>query len=366
MRILYYSPHPHLNLMSPAGYGTHMREMISAFEREGHEVFPLILGGTTRREGADAPPAPSPYTRFKRFVPPYLWESMRDLRLRRFDRHAGELLAREIRRFRPDVVYERANYLQDAGVRIARKAGVFHVLEVNAPYVEEKQLLRSGSALLGRARRIEGRQLRGSDLLAVVSSVLRDFFVERHGIPPEKFIVTPNAIHPPHLAVDPAQVERLREKYGLAERKLVGFVGSIFRWHGVDLLIRAFDAIAPRYPEWSLLIVGDGEILGELTDLAATLAARDRIHFTGSVPHREVFAHIALMDITVAANSHWYGSPVKIFEYGAMGRAIIAPDNGPVRDVITPEEDALLVPPEVDAICAALERLIEDPELRRR
>ena len=45
MKILYYSPHPHLNLSAETGYATHMREMINAFQERGHTVILVIRGG---------------------------------------------------------------------------------------------------------------------------------------------------------------------------------------------------------------------------------------------------------------------------------------------------------------------------------
>ena len=61
------------------------------------------------------------------------------------------------------------------------------------------------------------------------------------------------------------------------------------------------------------------------------------------------------------ANSNWYGSPIKIFEYGIMGKAIIAPDNQPVNEVVSANEEALLVPPEVEPLAQAMRRMLDDP-----
>ena len=63
------------------------------------------------------------------------------------------------------------------------------------------------------------------------------------------------------------------------------------------------------------------------------------------------------------ARSNWYGSPVKIFEYGALGRPIVAPDTGPVRDVMEHGVDGLLVQPCVNELTAAIQRLLREPSL---
>jgi glycosyltransferase involved in cell wall biosynthesis len=72
------------------------------------------------------------------------------------------------------------------------------------------------------------------------------------------------------------------------------------------------------------------------------------------------------MDICCMMNSNWYGSPVKIFEYGLMNKAVIAPDVAPVRDVIVHEKDGLLVSNSLDEIQNSLKRLMSDSDLRER
>ncbi|GAA5520526.1 hypothetical protein LQ318_02265 [Aliifodinibius salicampi] len=87
MKILYYSPYPNLNLSAPASYGTHMREMITTFERSGHEILPVIMG---RIHLADKESAESTKPRWIDFIKPYfgkrIWQSLKDLKLLAFDK----------------------------------------------------------------------------------------------------------------------------------------------------------------------------------------------------------------------------------------------------------------------------------------
>lgn len=360
MRILYYSPHPDLRLGSLTGYGTHMREMIRAFERLGHAVTPLIMGDRGAA-GDGVGPAPAVGRRFlRRIVPGPLWEGLRDRRLLLLDRRFRKTLDEAIAVEKPDLLYERANYLQVSGVEAAAAAGIPHVLEVNAPYLEERIALSRRPLGMRAARRNERRQLGSRALLAVVSSDLQEYCCRR-GADPERTVVVPNAIDPDDTAVDPEVVARLRERLDLGERAVVGFVGTLMPWHGVDRLIEAV-AGDPRLKRGAaLLIVGDGAGRNALERLAAGVGIADRVRFVGSVGRDEVFAHIACMDIAVMPDSNWYGSPVKIFEYGALGRPIVAPDLGPLRDVMVDGEDGLLIEPSRDALAAALRCLIDDP-----
>jgi glycosyltransferase involved in cell wall biosynthesis len=70
------------------------------------------------------------------------------------------------------------------------------------------------------------------------------------------------------------------------------------------------------------------------------------------------------MDICVMPGSNWYGSPVKVFEYGILGKAVIAPDNGPLRDIMVHEKDGLLIERDPKVLAETLIKLIEDKELR--
>jgi glycosyltransferase involved in cell wall biosynthesis len=91
------------------------------------------------------------------------------------------------------------------------------------------------------------------------------------------------------------------------------------------------------------------------------------VHFTGQIPHADVPAHIAAMDIAVMPNSNAFGSPVKIFEYMAMRRAIIAPRCGPVEEVLEDGKTALIVTPgDSGQLIDAIERLAQEPDLRHR
>lgn len=367
MKILYYSPHPLLNLNSPAGYGTHMREMIQAFGNLGHEVRPLIMGGeelTVINSVATNRQKRSLKTILKPWIPRGIWSSLKDLNLVRFDRFAARELRIIVEQFQPDLIYERAAYLQSSGVRIAREAGIQHILEMNAPYTEEHVAFNGSSILVGRAEKTEAIQLRLTDRVCVVSSALETYFREKHDIGHEKFLVTPNAVDPLKLRRDPEEVERLREKLGLKGQFVVGFVGSIFPWHGVDLLVAAFHQVGRDNTK--LLIVGDGETLPDIQQQVRDAGIESQVVFTGNIPHKTVFNYLDLMDITVMAKSNWYGSPVKIFEYGAMRKAIIAPDNVPLRDVMEDQKDGLLIEPSIVQLSHAIQTLLNDKDLRVR
>lgn len=369
MKIIYYSAHPLLNLSSPSGYGTHMREMIAAFEKLGHEVLPVIAGGTEPVASGEGNTAPSGIKSIiKKLIPSILWQSLKDYRLLRFDKTMEQKLAQIISEFNPDLVYERLNYLQLSGLNTCRANGVKHFYEVNSPYVQEKVTLEGNTFFKKKALKIEQQQLTQTDKFFPVTSILNQHFTDTYNLKGDskRSVVIPNAINPDQFKFDSNKVDQLRTTLGLEKNALVvGFVGSIFKWHGVDLLIKAYAEVVGEFPASRLLIVGSGESLPELKQLSRELNIDHQVIYTGSVNHSEVPNYMTLMDVTVMAKTNWYGSPIKIFEYGFMRKAIVAPDTQSVRDVMTNNTHGLLVDPEVQEIKAALIQLLKDDALRK-
>jgi glycosyltransferase involved in cell wall biosynthesis len=134
------------------------------------------------------------------------------------------------------------------------------------------------------------------------------------------------------------------------------------------VLVRAIAAT----PRLRLTLIGGhpGEAdLGRVTDLIGALGIHDRVTITGLRPWREVAEHLRAADVLVlpnpaAAISERYASPLKLFEYLAAGRPIVASDLPAVREIVEPGVSALLVPPgDPAALAVALQRIADDPGL---
>ena len=363
MKIIYYSPHPHLNLMGPTGYGTHMREMIAAFRNEGCEVLPVIMGGT------DSPPNEQPDHNqkkikdfLKKITGKRIWRTLKDLNLLRFDYFtASKHLEEVVENFHPDCIYERCNYLQLSGIKVAERYNITHIMEMNSPYIEETNNLGKGDSYLKKyARRVEKEQLMNTNLPLVVVGPLRDHFQQQYAVDKDKFLVTHNAFKNDKIRLDYQNQQTIIKKYALEDKTVIGFVGSIFEWHGLDKLIKAFDEL--DQPDTKLLIVGYGEYMANLIRLTKSLGREEEVIFTGRVPKNEVFDYIEIMDICTAPAAAWYQSPVKIFEYGAMGKPILGPDTAAVREVMEPGKDGVLIAPTVEAAQNGILELLENPE----
>jgi glycosyltransferase involved in cell wall biosynthesis len=263
-----------------------------------------------------------------------------------------------------DLVWQRHDLFHTAGLDLARRLKVPSVLFVPAAKVWEAE--RWGTARPGWGgwleRRAERPALVGADLVACGSeSVVEQ--VLRIGVPAERVLLTPTGVDL-ELFADQPDPAPLRRRLGLEDRFVIGWIGSFRRFHALEQAVEAAAAVAGS----ALLLVGDGPERGRIARLANELAVP--AVFTGTVPHHELPAYLAAMDAAVLLaprREPFHYSPLKLAEYLAAGRPVVAPAAGQVAQRLSDGGDALVVPPQdVAALAAALCRLRDDPEERIR
>lgn len=179
------------------------------------------------------------------------------------------------------------------------------------------------------------------------------------GVARDRIVVVPNGIDLEGFAEVPETTKK-------SEAVVLGFVGFVRAWHGLDAVLRAM-AAAPASPRVVLQVVGEGPARAELEQLAATLGIADRVRFTGLASRAQIPTLIGGFDIALQPASVPYASPLKVFEYMAAGCAIVAPDQPNIREVLADGRTALLFAPgDAVALWAAVTRLAGDPPLRAR
>ena len=351
MKILY-----HHRIRSKDGQYVHLEEMVHALRSLGHEV--LVVGPQAVGEAAFGSDA-GLVAWLKRGMPQALYE----LAEWAYGFFAYRRLARAIVAFGPDVLYERYNLFSTAGVRAKRRFGLPMLLEVNAPvYAERKRF--DGIALDRLARDSEFRAWTGADIVLPVTEALARIVRETTG-DGRRMVVIPNGINVGHFT-GPFDGAAIRARWKLDRRLVLGFTGFVRDWHGLD---RVIDAIAKDSAEDArvLLIVGDGPARPALEAQAARLGIASRVVFTGIVPREDVPAYVSTFDIALQPAVVPYASPLKLFEYLALGRAIVAPDQPNIREVLDDGGNALLFDPaDPQGLTGVLERLSADRGLRQR
>jgi glycosyltransferase involved in cell wall biosynthesis len=270
---------------------------------------------------------------------------------------------RLFRRDPPDVVYKRhANY--DVGVILAaRDAGVPTILEVNCAYSSPEYNRFEPLAFRALALRFERAALRGATLVVAVSTPLADYLRRLLGESPH-LLVAPNGADPVRFSPSVAVPGEVRARLGLGAATVVGWAGIIRAWHGLDLLFEA----AGELPDVALLVIGDGPDEPTLGSRAGWPDLHGRVNFAGRVPHGEMIHYIAAMDVAVVAgDATGHASPMKLLEYMAMERAVVAPRQRNIEDIVEDGVTGLLFAPgDAAQLRLALGTLARDPALRLR
>ncbi len=321
-RVLVVSADPGIPLYGPSGSSAHLRGMIRSFAGAGHEVVVAVprLADARGASGDDVVPARVVTHTPRRWgIVPRRW------RERGEGWDADRLVARALAEVHPELIYERHALWCVAGAAAQRRLGVPRIVELNAPLARERAQLGGLRDVAGAEAR-ERASLRAATRVNAVSAWLARWAVEEAGCDPSRVAHVPNGV----TWLGPGQRDATRQRLGLTGL-VVGFVGSMKAWHGVDRI----PAFLDHLPGATALVVGDGPI---------RLPEHPRLRAVGRVPPREVGDYVAAMDVALAPYRSdappWF-CPLKLLEYRAQGVPIVAADVGDCAALAGPEGVAL-------------------------
>lgn len=195
----------------------------------------------------------------------------------------------------------------------------------------------------------------------------------RLGAPAEQTTVVPYGVDANRFKPDEDARRRWRGALGLGdETPLVVAVGRFVRKKGFEYLLDAVAALAPRWPGLVLALAGAGDLVDELRNRAARLGIADTVRFLGLVSHAEMPSLLAAADLVVVPSvrddaGNVDGLPNVVLEALASGTPLVATPAGGIAEIATDGETALIVPErDPAALARAMERLLAEPEARRR
>jgi glycosyltransferase involved in cell wall biosynthesis len=210
---------------------------------------------------------------------------------------------------------------------------VFWILETNAPLFIEAKSDRNAIILTRVARYFEIQAYRKCDALVCISDNLKNIIVDEANIPPHKVIVVPNGVDVSRF--NPSEIQPIR----LFKDFTIGFLGNLASWQGINLLFDVYQEIREEGFNINLVFVGDGPIKPKLEAKVKQQNLTEYVEFTGFIPQNMVPRYIAGFDIgytgqTQRTETRMYCSPIKLYEYMAMGIPAIASDYEDTRRVI--------------------------------
>ena len=262
-----------------------------------------------------------------------------------------------IRRTRPDVVHTHLWHADVAGRLCCQLAG------------------RGRPALVSTVQTAEGRPMGWRFAINRLTGVLEDAsvfvspsvmgFCARHGgLRAGRCLVIPNGIDLRHFAELPDRRE-VRARWAVpADALVVGTVARLEPYKAVADLVRAFAALAGRWPRAMLVIAGSGPEEASLRGQVQALGLADRVRLVGF--QRDVRPVLAALDVFVLP-SRWEGLPLAALEAMAAGLPVVVTNVAGSRDLIRHERTGLVVPAgDVGALAVAIERCWTDGEFAKR
>ena len=337
------------------GCSVHVREMASALAAfdQGITVYAPLKG-----KGNQFPHNIVEVKRFKKkWIP-------RDLRLILSNMNLFRACRKQFQLNKPHFIYERYGLYGWAGVKLAREFSIPLIVEINTLLAEEEK---DRLHFPGLARVFEASIMKRADAICCNSEITRSLVLQR-GAKEEKILVTPNGINLEKFSgsVDGGEI---RKQYKLEEKIIVGFVGILKRLWGICNIVECAQQVLPRTNDLHFMIVGAGKELNNIERLIAANGLTGRFTLTGGVSHSDIPKYIAAMDIGIAPYARkepFHNSAMKIFEYMAMAKPVIASAQGQIKDIINHGENGLLIEPDdSDSLAKAILMLVGNRDMMR-
>jgi glycosyltransferase involved in cell wall biosynthesis len=376
MKIGYICADVDIQLLGHEGCSIHIREFNNALIEAGHEVFIMC---SWVGESATAYTKARVYPICFSGLDAEAWrlvESEHLIRNAHLDRDLKSVFSNLwlksegsliLEKERPDFLCERYSLFGWGGVELSRRFNLPLILEVNTPLRGEQEGYEKFT-LMRTAERMETEIIGAADAVITVSRGLRDWAVSL-GAESANVHTIPNGVAD-RLFSSELSGQSVKQRYGLNCHRVIGFVGSFHPWHDIHGLLKAFHILYQKDYNLRLLLVGDGEQRPSLEKAAAQLGLADAVVFSRSVPHEDVPQYIAAMDVAVVPYRKirdFYFSPLKLFEYMAVGRPTIAAALGQISEIVEHEKTGWLYPAgDEEKLVEGLATLLYTPELASR
>ncbi|MHB1415262.1 MAG: glycosyltransferase family 4 protein [Chloroflexota bacterium] len=384
LRIGYIMQADAVDMSATSGPQLHVKAVVEGLKQRGHDVrLVAIQGGRTLWTDDLVNWQPgvyglsmSPQFRIPERLVRRLQSELRLPFIRIFDSYRfSDACVSALKGF--DVLYERFGLMSYGGLIAAKRLGVPIVYEVNGDLIAEwfTQGIRLSRVQWAAIRYISGQMLKRADCVITVSEKLKKQTISRWNVDPSKVRAIPNGadvgLFKAASGADPGLLGRVTSRYPLNGGPMITFVGGFYPWHGIDLLLDAFCLVSGVNHTAKLLLVGDGPVRQEMESMAESLGIRDQVIFTGMIPHEEVAALLSVSDIAVvnprSSAPTRSQSPLKLFEYMAAGKAIVAPATVEMNAILSDGVNGYLVPPDDRAALGqALLELLADAQLRSK
>lgn len=332
--------------------GVHIRGVTKGLRDLGHTVNILSLPGAepessehnqsqTNNQQQATPVAKknnflTTLTNLTQYTPEFVFEFIEIL----FNVLSVFRLKKAIKTTQSDLIYERYSLFLCASVWWAKRNNVPIVLEINdSSLVHRVRKLH----FVNLARKFERWIFKNATGLVFISSEFQQIAQKEFGdIAPS--VVSPNAADLDAFILDDNKALALRKELNIEDKVVIGYVGAFVHWHGIDWFVDLIADKLKNHPDIVLLLIGDGVSYQPIKERISQSQVEDQVILTGRIDHSKVSTYLSAMDFGILPDSNNYGSPMKLFEFMAMAKGMVAPDFTPIAEVVKDNETSWLFP----------------------
>lgn len=274
-----------------------------------------------------------------------------------------------VQRVNPRLIHAASNFYNGyPALQTAQKSNIPFVYEVRGFWEMSKSAViesYSQSEKYTIHHGMEFHVMKEANHIVTISNSLKNYIVSR-GIDPDRITVVPNAVDSSYFTPRSADVQ-LIDKYDLKGKTVIGFIGSITVYEGLDTLLRAVKKIIR--PDLVVLIVGTGAALDRLKTLAKRLDIEKHVIFAGRVPFQQVRNYYSIMDIfpfpRIPSDVSQLVTPLKPYEAMAMRKTVLVSNLAALREMVIDGDTGLYFRPgDIDDLAEKLNYLISDESAR--
>lgn len=272
----------------------------------------------------------------------------------------------------PSLVYQRYSRYNYAGLLFAKTHQIPYVLEYNGSEVWMGRNWGKPLRYEQSAIEIENTVLRHADIVLGNAEAFRSELLAK-GVKSDRILIIPNGVD---TDIFKPEIDKylVKEKLGIKEDEIVvSFVGSFGPWHGAEVLAKSVSKVSSQNQNVRFLFIGDGERMSSVKAIVRESHVEGFVLFTGFIDRETIGYYLSASDILVSPQvpnpdgTPFFGSPTKLFEYMAMGKAIVASDLDQIGFILSSGDDSLLFKPgDSDELASAILTLASDPSMRAR
>jgi len=206
--------------------------------------------------------------------------------------------------------------------------------------------------------------------VVVITGKLKEDFI-KIGFKPENILLAPDGVDLAEFDIDISKGDA-RIRVGLpSDKKIAMYAGHLFEWKGAGTLLHAakliFNSQFLVSENSKILFVFVGGTEHDIKEFRKKTERLNNILILGHKPHKDIPFFLKAADVLILPNSakeelpRYYTSPLKLFEYMASGRPIIASDLPSIREILNQKNSLLVEPDNIGHLAEAVTKIINDP-----